>query len=467
MNKLHITLAGLVGAALVAPLSAQGRYVNLGRGTATSVSDDGRVVAGTDFNGPYRWTEAGGFTALGRGNSESISAMSGDGNIIVGNSSFTGQQEAAYWNSMIGWNTLGGLPGSGGCGSMSSGMGVNRDGTVIVGLGWEGCEGRAFLWTPATGMMQLQNHGRDARANCVSGDGLVVGGWDSDPTTGQWRAAAWYSDSRGQVLLLPPTPNNPSGAGEIHDINSDGTVLVGRGVGMQGSYAFRYVEGQGAMELGLGRAYATNDDGTLIGGQTGQFLPLPGGQPAGAFLWTPEDGLLSVESYLANQGITPTTQTPITSVRSISPNGKYLVGQHGSFLSLNDEGYLVELPDGVRYGIDAASANTLDLSGEGSSQLGQTFVAKTSNLTLGAAWTLIGVDSAKLPFMNGMLLVNVAGPLMVLPAQVVSGEGRANIRIPNNARLEGGSLFLQTIAPDMVQPAGVAFSNGMKITIRS
>src|SRR6185436_15828119 len=77
---------------------------------------------------------------------------------------------------------LGLLPGT----VFSVANGVNGDGSIVVGRCGTGVTDRSFLWTPATGMVDLQNylstHGINLTgwtlksANGISDDGLTIVG---------------------------------------------------------------------------------------------------------------------------------------------------------------------------------------------------------------------------------------------------------------------------------------------------
>ncbi len=101
-------------------------------------------------------------------------------------------------------------------------MRFSGDGSTVVGLSWDGCSGRGFVWTEATGMLELQNLANgNNRASVISADGTIIGGFaqgsfDRTP-------AVWSNDTSG-VLLDPP---NGDAQGEIHGIRDDGSVLLG------------------------------------------------------------------------------------------------------------------------------------------------------------------------------------------------------------------------------------------------
>src|SRR5690606_4577412 len=113
-------------------------------------------------------------------------------------------------------------PNANTCPSRSNGYELSGDGAVAVGLSWDGCDGRGFRWTKATGMVELEplaNGGN--RASVVSGDGNVLAGF----AQGSFSRTPTFWESSGDGELLDP----PSGdaVGEVHGINDAGTILLG------------------------------------------------------------------------------------------------------------------------------------------------------------------------------------------------------------------------------------------------
>ncbi len=165
-------LAMLAGTPALAQVSATFEQIpNVS--SANDLTPDGRFVVGSyDSNGDflpddgYRWDRLTDIftiipsvgTATGV---DTILAVSDDGSVLVGNIPETSVEEfshqAAIWTDADGWTGLGWLPNAGLCPSRSSGYEISGDGTVVVGLSWDGCSGRAFRWTEATGMQELEN----------------------------------------------------------------------------------------------------------------------------------------------------------------------------------------------------------------------------------------------------------------------------------------------------------------------
>jgi probable HAF family extracellular repeat protein len=181
-----------------------------GNSTAHDVSDDGAVVVGVsenaEFNGEaFLWTEASGMLGLGDlfgGIFDSAAfGVSGDGQVIVGQSS------SALGDEAFSWTLLGGMTGLGdfaGGLESSAATDASGDGAVIVGWGTassdenpEGFQSQAFRWTQATGLLSLGDlpGGRFfSQANAVSADGSVVVGQGTSgnaPQTAGLEAFVW------------------------------------------------------------------------------------------------------------------------------------------------------------------------------------------------------------------------------------------------------------------------------------
>jgi len=156
-----------------------GALVPNGFSHARATSQDGTVVVGStdvpgakpgDYNEThaFRWvltnpaTGAGAFTDLGPATLEAL-AVNGDGSVIVGNLK---SNRASRWTQAGGVVDLGALPGH----TRSMATAVSADGTVVVGISssnfitssfagpgpsFDKKTSRAFRWTQATGMVDL------------------------------------------------------------------------------------------------------------------------------------------------------------------------------------------------------------------------------------------------------------------------------------------------------------------------
>src|SRR5262249_24423627 len=128
---------------------------------------------------------------------------------------------------------------------LSSAFGVNGDGAVVVGLGWNGCTlAHGFRWTAETGMADLGSivSTRASRANAVSGDGQIIVGW-SDQATGFGQGAGWVAGT-WQWLAGEFGP-----VGEALAVNSEGSIIVGYSCGPRNEFAWYWTEKTGVQCL--------------------------------------------------------------------------------------------------------------------------------------------------------------------------------------------------------------------------
>jgi len=187
-------------------------------------------------------------------------------------------QQAAIWQRGTEWRLLGSIvPNAQPCDALLSTVnGMNADGSVLVGLAWNGCRiARAFRWTEATGMVDLGStvEGQSSRADAVSGDGKVVVGFQEHPTG--FRQGARWVDAKQTIFT------GPEGLiGEANATNSDGSIIVGENCEAlsNGQSAWVWTARDGVQCLKppirrpaiegsfTGVALATSEDGRVIGG---------------------------------------------------------------------------------------------------------------------------------------------------------------------------------------------------------
>lgn len=118
------------------------------------------------------------------------------------------------------------------------------------------------------------------------------------------------------------------------------------------------------------------------------------------------------------------------------------------------------------YGLSAAASHTLGLVGNGDPRVGGLIGVEAFNLG-GAptAGVFLSTTPGNLPFYGGQLLVGPGGFIGLIVLPVVHGESGFELPLPNDPGIAGLSLYLQFAAPDATQSQGVAFSNGLQLTI--
>ena len=318
-------------------------------GWATDISDDGSVIVGNlvDFYETFRWTEATGVVPLGRssvavlGRGAGVPGLAADGRAlsatVLGTDSTYVTQ--GLWTEGAGWiETMPPVPPDGGLLDQSYGSAwdISRDGSTVVGLYWRpgqpGGVAHASAWTATGGLVDLGSSGNQSRATGANGDGSVVVGFDENPVTGERRPAVWVD---GVLRVLGP----PDGLGEAQAVTPDGSVVVGRqyhapsrihaaamwrwnGKNWGDTEFLGWLPGTLAT-VGQVVANGVSADGHLIVGWN-SFAGDPWNTTG--FVWTPEDGMVSVTDFLAGHGIAPDPGFDIRSLTGVTPDGTVILG---------------------------------------------------------------------------------------------------------------------------------------------
>lgn len=275
---MNVKSTALSIAALVASGQACAQTVTFemidGALSANDMSTDGRFVVGeTDFNGDgfpdglyLLDTMTDDMTILPNPGLSAV-AVSDDGTTVLGDipdPEGVGSNVAAIWTAESGWVSIGFLPDAGACPSRSDGYELSPDGTVAVGLSWDGCSGRGFRWTAEGGMVELENLGRgNNRASVISADGRIIAGFAQGSfsrTPAMWNALA-------DGLLL----DNPQGeiVGEVQGMSDDGLIMLSSWDGDAITWSFAdgpQVIGSGGLLPGwVSHPFDITDDGTIVG----------------------------------------------------------------------------------------------------------------------------------------------------------------------------------------------------------
>ncbi len=204
---------------------------------AYGISGNGQAVVGWGadeywYGGQaFRWTPTTGIQGLGYLSSEHISTAYGisrDGSTVVGVS-------GAYFPKAFEWTEGGGmvaLPDLGGPGSSgSNARAANADGSVIVGASHVlGGPSHAVRWTPA-GVEDLavtvpNGH---SHAWAVSDDGNVVAGtyYSNGPQAFVWTPATGLLDLRDFLALHGVTPPPDLWLTQVFAVSADGRTFGG------------------------------------------------------------------------------------------------------------------------------------------------------------------------------------------------------------------------------------------------
>ncbi len=308
---------------------------NADGGAATfGLSADGSVATGISNGRVFRWSAADGTTYISPSSyyHTFTSAISADGNTIVSEvADNTGLFTAAKWTQSTGWTNLGGLPGQTAPDGeeLSTGWGVNADGSTVVGLGWHSnYRAEAIKWTQGTGVVGLgQPDGASSRASGISADGSTIVGFYENPDTGERRAARWVNGGATDLFL------GETAVGDANAVSSNGGLIVGSGpIETYNQHAFLYTDGVGVQDLGaIGQddfgflqsgAADVSDNGIVVGWSGDPFFGFVQGM-----VWSQPTGMVFAPDYLALAGITVPSNLVINSVTSISADGLTLGGQ--------------------------------------------------------------------------------------------------------------------------------------------
>lgn len=350
-----------------------------GAQAANDMTPNGRYIVGmTPAFRAYRFDTFTNEMLLLPIQSQQAVAVSDDGSVIVGDiiDPKVNAAVAAMWTASSGvWTSLGYLPDALNCPSRSNAYELSADGTVVVGLSWDGCSGRGFRWTQETGMVELEplaNGGN--RASVVSADGNVIGGFAQGSLSRT--PAIWNGSAEGQ-LLDPPSGD---AVGEVHGISGDGMVLLGEwngdAVKWTGANMDRTVLGNGSVLPGwTGIAMDIADNGTIVG-----FDILTGNRRA----WIQPNGtgpLIDLKSYIEGNGGTVPAGVSLEVCQAISKDGRKIIGHSfaaGAWLVTIEPACTADLAppggDGVVNVSDLlflfanwgeAASNPADLSGDG------------------------------------------------------------------------------------------------------
>jgi uncharacterized membrane protein len=318
----------------------------------TDVSGSGFTVVGYLLGGGsdpqfrdqgFYWMLTTGVVPIG---GTQAAAISRDGRTIAGRAlDAQGRENAAIWLGGTDWQLLGSFSSdAASCDRLLSGtFGMNDDGNVIVGLGWDGCRiAHGFRWEETTGVVDLGSTvpGRSSRANAVSGDGRVIVGWQDD--TFGFRQGAVWRDGAQEVLI------GPFGAvGEAQDVNSDGSLIVGQNCDPVDLSAWSWTPETGVVchiveestdpKPFITMMLASSEDGRVIGGARSFGLE------SRAVLWIDKEPQY-IEDYLRANGVPDAFNGWINTgfISGVSRDGRVIVGQGAG--PINFQGYVVILP---------------------------------------------------------------------------------------------------------------------------
>ena len=341
----------------------------------SDLSDGGGRVAGVygPFQSPF-WTWTGQRGIRNIGGVGFIGAVSGDGRVIGGSIAkpietpygTLDQERAALWTPEGGWRSIANERKFQGCDIYHTTLyDLNRDGTAAAGLAFEDCSNAvAFKWTAKGGMKALGKTSEGAaRANAISGNGLLVGGWEEIPAAFGYRVGSLWQGNE-QMLLTDDDPLNPIGyVGEVMAVNRTGTMAIGSGAGVANKDAYRWTTQDGVVNIGRypgqvcyitydwetgepsevcedreTAAYSMSHDGKVV---TGSSRLLMQGVDDGV-IYTRGLGWILMSEFLESQGVLEMSRWKILGAK-VSGNGTVLTGTAFPIAGDYYQGFRLEL----------------------------------------------------------------------------------------------------------------------------
>ena len=300
---MKVATGALVAAlGLTAATAAQAQFYLLGpTDTPSSVTNSG-IVAGYDDKSYFTWSVAGGKTPIpgtipGNGTG-GIARITEDGLKLgaTNRNPDNGLTEIASYDTATGkWTTYGSLGASSGD-SASGGFGMNANGTVQVGNAWVDA-GNAHAIVVRDGVLtDLGSNiaGRSSRADAVSNDGRLIGGYQ-DREDGYRSAAVWV-DGVEQLLEYNGIPLQ-----QVNGISGNGEWAVGGGGFATNGSAYMWNATTGDIKLldnpfadaGFElRATSVSFDGSVVIGYGEDFFFSRMG-----WIWTEATGTMAMEDY--------------------------------------------------------------------------------------------------------------------------------------------------------------------------
>ncbi|MFG0260474.1 MAG: PEP-CTERM sorting domain-containing protein [Phycisphaerales bacterium JB041] len=367
-SRIGIVIVSALVGAHSARVSAQAEFVPLGDldggaffSLGVNVSPDGSAVGGlaTDGSGTvaFRWTASDGMVSLGDLAGGAVYAgayaVAGYGCGLAGGGTSSNGLEAFRWSEDAGMVPLGDLPGGG---FTSLIYASSNDGSVLVGLGTDALDQRAIRWTRAGGMEPLTLFSGETYSDAFdcSADGSVITGVVGDAVGSQ---AYRWTEASGKVGLGDLAGGALSSAGSA--ISDDGDTIVGFASIDTGTVAFVWTDATGMVSAGrlqesdAAELWGVNSDGTVAVGYSG----------AVATIWTPQNGLRSLQTVLTTQyGLGGALAGwTLESANAVSSDGRVIVGS-GTNPNGDSEAWLVRLPEPCPGDFNGdGTVNTLDV----------------------------------------------------------------------------------------------------------
>ena len=178
----------------------------------------------------------------------------------------------------------------------------------------------------------------DSRANAVSGDGRLIGGYESFPETGARVGVLWRG--KEMELLRDPYGDNLYGgwAGEVMAVNAAGTIAVGGNIGPELMEAYKWTPTEGVTALGRlpglicyvdwmtgERICEQGERETLATSVSDDGKVILGSSFGEAAIYTPRMGWMLLGEFLGRQGVLEASRWTVLGA-AVSGDGKTFAG---------------------------------------------------------------------------------------------------------------------------------------------
>ena len=310
--------------------------------TPLRMKGDGSAIVGTNYGGQaLYWSDSTGVVSLGIGE---LWGISDDDRIFAELANPDGNWEAALIED--GETTfLGNIEGGNTCDAFySHGLNISRDGLTGVGMGWINCSTSAFYWTEEDGIVELgQYQGNSTKAQAVSGDGQVIGGWAQADSR---NSVLWDRDGNITFLGSLQTGNN---YGEVMAISNNGEKVIGFCAGSAGNNTEGYIwtEENGMFGLGVpansassnkSLAFSISENDVVVG----QYLNESPVFYKACISTSETGGFVNLKNYLTDLGMEEITGWDLTRALCVSNDGNTIAG-YGKDPDGNWTGWIIKI----------------------------------------------------------------------------------------------------------------------------
>ena len=427
--------------------------------TPLRMKGDGSAIVGTNYSGmALYWTDSTGVQVLGTGE---LWGISENDRIFAELANDNGNWEAALIED--GETTfLGNVEGGNTCDAFySHGLGISSDGSTGVGMGWIDCGTSAFYWTDESGIVELgQYNGGSTKAQAVSGDGQLIGGWAQ---TSNRSSCLWDQD--GNIVFLGSLQEG-NDHGEVQVITNDGTQVGGYCTGSAGNNVEGYIWTAEGGLTGLGvpsnsaatnvsRVFDLSENNIAVGeylNETPVFYK--------ACIYTTETGeFVNLREYLLEMGMDEIAGWDLHRALCVSDDGNTIAG-YGKDPQDNWTGWVIRIIAGedpgevllvpsdhstIQGAIDASGDRDTILVAPGTYEENINYNGK--NIVIGSYALLYG--SSETFIVQTVIDGNGSGSVVTLNSGEDSSAVLYGFTVQNGNAEMGGGIFIESSEPTL------------------